>query len=262
MIFFDQDLHFHALDSHLIREFEVDLGKGFQQAVADVDSARTEVVTDGNGYYVLSESELNSPGQTIDEKELELLQQYFFSEEAMEVALEVDPSALESQDKGSLIYGTTGAKSIYEALRRVAAGKADTFLDIGCGCGLPVLIASHLVGTARGIELVPSMVEFAARAAKKFECHNTEFVAANIRDAEIGDVDIVYVAATTLTEELRRVIGDKLEQLRPGAIVITLTYSFQSEHLVLVDKFKSPFAWWRSSEPSEHDFMIHIRRAS
>lgn len=264
MLYFDKEHRIHTLDSSKMVRWKLDLANAdYSRAVDGIGPERTQILSDGESFFLLPEENLG-PGEAseISQADLEEIQNYFFSQEAVQAALNVDSELLKSQDKGSLTYGTTGAKSIYEALRRVGASSNDTFLDIGCGCGLPVLIASKLVGKARGVDIVPSMVEFGRQAAARFHRENTEFLHANIRDLELGRVDIVYVAATTLTEELRKAINDKLAQLRPGAIVITLTYSFQSDHLVLVDTFKSPFAWWGSSEPSVHDFLIHLRRAS
>ena len=264
MLYFDKEHRIHALDSSQMLQWKLDLSNSdYSRAVQNVGPRRTQILSDGEGYYVLPEENLKSKEDSeISQADLEEIQNYFFSQEAVQAALDVDSELLKSQDKGSLTYGTTGAKSIYEALRRVGASKQDTFLDIGCGCGLPVLIASKLVGKARGVDIVPSVVEFGRQAAARFHRDNTEFLNANIRDVDLGSVDIVYVAATTLTEDLRKAINDKLTQLRAGAVVITLTYSFQSDHLVLVDTFKSPFAWWGSSEPSVHDFLIHLRRAA
>ena len=264
MLCFDKDHRIHTLESREMVQWKLDLSNAdYSQAVAGIGVERTQILSDGESFFLLPKESLKtSKLSEIPQAELEEIQSFFFSQEAVQAALSVNSDLLKSQDKGSLTYGTTGAKSIYEALRRVGASTDDSFLDIGCGCGLPVLIASKLVGQARGVDIVPSMVEFGQKAATRFGRENTEFLLANIRHLELGRVDIVYVAATTLTEELRETIKEKLSQLRPGAVVITLTYSFQSDALVLVDTFKSPFAWWGSSEPSVHDFLIHIRRAS
>jgi len=263
VIYFDRDASFFALDSSSLEEYRLETNspQPLDAQTRLLPGGRTKVVTDGDSYYVLSPQFLTpKPFVKPTDLDLERLQSHFFSAQAVEAALGVPAEAMESKDRGSLVYGTTGAASIYEALSRIAAGPKDRFLDIGCGCGLPVLVASHLVGRATGLDIVPSMIDFAKRSAADFGRSNAHFLAANIRDVDVRDVDIVYVAATTLSQELRGVIATKLEQLRPGAVVISLTYSFPSEHLVLVDSFKSPFAWWSTSAPTEHSFLIHVRR--
>ncbi|MCA9780518.1 MAG: methyltransferase domain-containing protein, partial [Candidatus Eremiobacteraeota bacterium] len=158
------------------------------------------------------------------------------------------------------IHGTTGARAFTEALHRVAAGPGDSFLDIGSGCGLPVLVASRILGRAHGIDVVPSVVRFAQQAAQELQSQAT-FGLADVKDENVGSYDIIYIAATTFSQKLRETIRNKLSELRAGAVVISLTYSFSCPHLVLVDSFESPFAWWKSSTPSPHQFYIHLRRA-
>jgi SAM-dependent methyltransferase len=265
VIYFDRDNTFYALESGRLEDYRVrfESASDFSSMVANLAADRDKVITDGQSYFVVPRAllipqEYPQPAGL----DLQMLQDHFFSEEAVDAAMDVAPEALNSEDRGSLIYGTTGAKSIYQALVHVAAGSRDRFLDIGCGCGLPVMVASHFVSHATGVDIVSSMIEFGTKAAAKLGRTNTNFVTANIRDMDIQDIDIVYVAATTLTDELRKVIAEKLEQLRPGAIVISLTYPLACDHLVLIDSFKSPFAWWSNSAASEHKFLIHLRQAA
>jgi 2-polyprenyl-3-methyl-5-hydroxy-6-metoxy-1,4-benzoquinol methylase len=206
------------------------------------------------------ESALQSPSEERFQN-LEEIQDFFFSDQAVEAALSVAPELLQRDDSGSLIHGTTGARALSEALSRVAIGPGDTFLDIGCGCGLPVLVASRVANRAHGVDVVPSVIQFARDAAEEMG-GNATFEEADIKDVPVDGYDVVYIAATTFSEELRKNIRHKLEQLRPGAVVITLTYSFSCPHLVLVDSFESPFAWWKTSNPSPHQFYIHLRRAA
>lgn len=254
MLYFDEQANIFALDSKQMSGFEFN-GENEEQKTG-------KLLTDGSTYFLVPEEVLSTTvSPQLDKTHLQDLQNHFFSEEAMAAALEVTEEALKSIDKGSLTYGTTGAQALHDALVRVAAGSQDHFLDIGCGCGLPVHVAAGLVKSARGVEIVPTMVDFARRSSQKLGLTNTQFEAGNIRELEVQDVDIVYVAGTTMTQELRDVISDKLEQLRPGALVVSLTYAFRTEHLALVDKFRLPFSWWNSTAVSEHEFLVSMRRA-
>ena len=260
LIYFDSNAQFYALDSALAAGFGVSVQNG--DVIWDsIPQGDCRAVTDGLNFYAFPHS-LTEPEEpdypALDQK---ALQDYFFSPRAAAAALGVEASKVDPTDRASLTYGTTGAASLYAALRRVRAGSADTFLDIGSGCGLPVILASHLVKRAVGVEIVGSMVKFAREAAREWQRINTEFLVANIREVDVSEYDIVYVAATTLTDELRHTIGEKLRQLRPGAVVLSLTYAFAHDHLVLTDTFKSAFSWWHSSSVTEHHFYVHLRRA-
>lgn len=254
MLYFDEQAELFALNSQELGKYELD--------EASLGIPDGKLLTDGTSYFLVPPEVWKSPNHhSLQAKDIESLQDYFFSDEAVAAALEVTDVVLKSVDKGSLTYGTTGAQAIHDALVRIAAGPKDKFLDIGCGCGLPVHVAAGLVKLARGVEIVPPMVDFARRSSVELGFSNTEFEAANIRDLDIDDVDIVYLAGTTMTLELRTIISQKLEQLRPGALVISLTYAARSEHLVLVDKFRLPFSWWNSKAISEHEFLVSMRRA-
>lgn len=261
MIYFDSNAQFYTLDSSLTAPYRVSVQNG-EVVWNSSPEGHCRAVTDGLSYYALLQSLTES--ETVDSPALDLkaLQDYFFSPRAAAAALGVEVSKVDPTDRASLTYGTTGAASLHSALQRVGAGRADTFLDIGSGCGLPVILASHLVKRAVGVEIVESMVEFARTAAVEWQRTNTEFLAANIREVDVSEFDIVYVAATTLTDELRHTIGEKLRQLRPGAVVLSLTYAFAHDHLVLIDTFKSAFSWWHTSSVTEHHFFVHLRRAA
>lgn len=251
MIYFDNQTRLYQLDSQTVDPYRVD-----RLPCPPPDS---RVITDGSNYYFVP-AELRRPDPP-EVEDLEDLQEHFFSDQAVEAALSVAPELLKRDDSGSLIHGTTGARAFTAALHRVAAGPGDSFLDIGSGCGLPVLVASRILGRAHGVDVVPSVVKFAQKAARELNSQAT-FALADIKEEEVGSYDIVYIAATTFSQELRKTIRDKLAQLRAGAVVISLTYSFSCPHLVLVDSFESPFAWWKTSTPSPHHFYIHLRRAA
>lgn len=258
MIFFDQDTNFFTLDSALMERYRVEP----EDSLEGLSSEPQAVLTDGGRYYVVPRTKVSNSPEFAPHTpfDLESIQEHFFSEQAIATAIGVDPNTVSERDRGSLTYGTTGATSMLQVLERVGAGPADRFLDIGCGCGLPVLLASHYVGQAVGVELVEPMVVFARKSAQLFRRENTDFLAMNVRDLEVAGFDLVYLAATTLTDELRQVIGEKLSELRPGAVAVSLTYPFSHPHLVLIDTFKSPFSWWNSDRVTEHQFFIHMRR--
>lgn len=259
LIYFDSQNRFYPLDSSVLVPYRAD--PEHPSPPPDLERP-AKVLTDGSHYFVIPERIVQSaPWQPPAEFDLEKLRRYFFTEDAKVAALNLSEEAMRSVDRGSLTYGTTGAESFFHALERIKMGAEDRFLDIGCGCGLPVLMSSYFAKEARGVDIVESVVEFAGRAAKEFGRKNVSVTLKNIRELNVADVDVAYVAATAMTEELREAIGAKLEELRPGAIVISLTFSFACNHLVLVDSFRSSFSWWDSTTTVNHQFLIHLRKA-
>lgn len=265
MIYFDLESSLFTLEAQAIEPFRLAAEEEFElrKALQTFGRERWRALTDGSHFYVVPEAFLQQtlPNTSSAAPALEHLQDYFSTEKAVRAALGADHQSLESEDKDSLIYGNTGAQAMFLALKRIAACSTDLFLDIGCGCGLPVLVASHLVKQAHGVDLVPQVIEFARQAALELDRRNVSFDLANVRDFDVQPYDIVYLAATTLSETLRKVIAERLSKLRPGAIVISLTHSLPCPHLVLVDRFECPFAWWKSSTATTHQFHIYLRRA-
>jgi ubiquinone/menaquinone biosynthesis C-methylase UbiE len=74
--------------------------------------------------------------------------------------------------------------------------EGDTVLDLGCGAGIDVLVASHLVGKTGkvfGVDITPKMVEIATVHAKLINAKNVEILESSFDSIALEDesVDIV-----------------------------------------------------------------------
>jgi hypothetical protein len=169
------------------------------------------------------------------------LHEYFNERNTYEVFFKShDPRRQRSR---SFTYGDTAVPAIFRILCRVGASRDDIFVDLGCGCGGAVLTAALLVKEARGIDLVPGVVDFCRKAAEDLGIANASFIVDDIRNAEIRDATIVYCAATTFPSRLVRAVNSQVRTTRPGTRVISITQPLGSRGLITARQEYVMFSW-------------------
>jgi SAM-dependent methyltransferase len=104
--------------------------------------------------------------------------------------------------------------------RRPAWG--ERVLDVGCGCGLDVFVASILVGargSATGLDLTPEMVDRARAAAALWPIRNVAFEAGDVEAMPFPDASfdvVVSNGALNLAPDKDRAFREIARVLRPG----------------------------------------------
>jgi SAM-dependent methyltransferase len=98
----------------------------------------------------------------------------------------------------------------------------ETVVDLGCGGGLDVLLASKKVGPegrAIGIDMTPQMLELARRNAAQSGATNAEFHQATIDSLPLADATVDCVISNcviNLAPDKRAVFREIARVLRPG----------------------------------------------
>lgn len=106
-------------------------------------------------------------------------------------------------------------------------GAGERVLDVGCGCGLDVFVASLLVGPAGravGIDLTPEMVARAGAGAAAWGLPNVVFETADVESLPFADgvFDLVISnGALNLTPDKDRAFREIARVLRPGGRLAT-----------------------------------------
>ena len=99
--------------------------------------------------------------------------------------------------------------------------KGDTVLDLGCGAGVDLLVASLLVGEegkVYGVDITPKMVETAERHALLNEAHNVEVIESSFDATGLPDesIDVVISnGAINLTSCKESVFAEIYRVLKP-----------------------------------------------
>lgn len=251
VFYFDQSETAYALPSDQMQGFQLSA-----QAVATADPAPGQrALTDLRDYYRVPVERLSEPeAEPVDPR----LQAYFLERDAWKASLQA-LRELGVEPESSLTIGTTSAEAIHQALGEVAASRADRFIDLGCGCGLPTLVAAQRVGQAQGVDLVPGTIDFARQAAQDLGL-SARFEVGDLRHVALAEVDIVYLGATGFGPSLRKTVADKLAELRPGAVVISVTYSFAGPFLAEIRQRTYHFSWGRQGDSHAQPFYFQVRR--
>ncbi|MGE0489274.1 MAG: methyltransferase domain-containing protein [Vulcanimicrobiota bacterium] len=160
----------------------------------------------------------------------------------------------------SLSYGETPLALMARLLDLVHAGPHDTFLDLGCGCGATNLVAASRVGRSVGVDIVPGAVEFARRAAARLRFTNTRFYHGDLLSFDVSQADIIYCAATAVSEWMAQQLARRSASFKPGARLIVPEHPLEAANLELVERHQSAMAWTRSTLPRAWTFYIYRKR--
>jgi SAM-dependent methyltransferase len=104
----------------------------------------------------------------------------------------------------------------------VSPHRGERVLDLGCGCGLDVFVASLLVGPegdAVGVDLTPEMIERAEQAAGAWSEGSAEFVVGGVESLPFEDdtFDLaISNGALNLVPDKRAAFREACRVLKPG----------------------------------------------
>ncbi len=135
------------------------------------------------------------------------------------------------------IYGEIDFLSFYTILERTSPSTQDVFYDLGSGSGKAVLSAILFFNVKKsiGVELLPPLYAQSntqlEKAIQRFQQHDVEkeylpqmeriqFINDSFLHCDFGDADIIYVAATCLTDATWNELMSKMAGLKPGSQII------------------------------------------
>lgn len=153
----------------------------------------------------------------------------------------------------SLTYGEITPAAVTHMLGRVQAVPGETFYDLGSGTGKAVIFAAMLgMGKAVGIELVPDLHDASQRVGDIFmeevrpehpAAGAVDFLFGDMFEKDVSDADVVFSHCTCFDDAMMARLAGKLESLKPGARVITVTKSLPSTQFSLSGSDFLPLAW-------------------
>lgn len=123
--------------------------------------------------------------------------------------------------------------------------KGDTVLDLGCGAGVDLLVASLLVGERGkvfGVDITPKMVEIATLHAKEINAENVKILQSSFDDIDLEDesVDVVISnGAINLTSCKESVFAEIYRILKPNGKIFfadMIDISIDEESCCLVEE--------------------------
>lgn len=158
------------------------------------------------------------------------------------------------------IYGEIDVLSFYTILERTSPSTEDFFYDLGSGSGKAVLSAMLFfnVNKSIGIELLPPLYEQAntqlKRAIQRFQQNDIEkkylpqmeriqFFNNSFLDYDFGDADIIYVAATCLSDITWNELILKMARLKSGSRIIVATRKINHEQFESIYQGVELMSW-------------------
>jgi SAM-dependent methyltransferase len=135
-----------------------------------------------------------------------------------------------------MVYGTTPGEATLALLEFAEATADDVFYDLGCGLGVPTIVAALVCRKSTGVELLPEIARQAQAVAEALKLANASFLVGDLKSADVGDATIVYCYSTCLREESRLALGERVALARPGTRVLTVTHGLTHEELVLKER--------------------------
>lgn len=143
-------------------------------------------------------------------------------------------STIPHPDK-AFIYGEVVPESFYEMIKKVTPAKGEIFYDLGSGTGKAVILAALFFDFSKciGIETLEGLYEASKEILARFQ-HDVssnstvDFKLADFLDYDFSDGDIFFVHGTCFPDELMESLSKKLECIKKGAQVITVTKTISS----------------------------------
>jgi 16S rRNA G966 N2-methylase RsmD len=112
-------------------------------------------------------------------------------------------------------YQPTPARHIFDLIARTALTERDCLIDLGSGLGHVALTASICTkANCTGIELEPSYVDCARKAARSLNLENVSFIQGDARAANLSDGTVFYL----YTPFSGAILRDMLNLLRQEAV--------------------------------------------
>ncbi|MBS0635705.1 MAG: methyltransferase domain-containing protein [Verrucomicrobia bacterium] len=170
--------------------------------------------------------------------DLTVLLSYFFK----------SPYTIGRQYKDSEPYGETPLKTLDDIIARCPIKQDDVVYELGSGRGRACFwLALYKGFKTVGIEYIPQFVESAKRIQKLYNVENVQFRTQDILEADIQDASWIYLFGSALPDETIMALTERLEKLRPGTKIITISYPLTAytKHDIIVVKetLEVEFAW-------------------
>jgi SAM-dependent methyltransferase len=153
-----------------------------------------------------------------------------------------------------IVYGTTPASTVLQLLEFGGATADDVFYDLGCGLGVPTIVAAHFCKRSIGIEILPEVAQKAREVAQGLKIENAFFELTDFRSADVSQGTLIYCYSTCMRAQSRAEVAEGVSRARPGTRVLTVTHNL--EHPALELKEQREMSW----EGSGHTVYLHVRR--
>lgn len=147
-----------------------------------------------------------------------------------------------------LKFGETPLPVIKKILEKVEVGPDTVIYDLGCGRGRAAFLFHYLTGAkVVGMDLIGSFILTGRRIARWVGIESKVlFCYGDIREASLGDADLVYICAACMGRETRQVLADNVARCKPGTKLVTVGWKPNHPSLRSCDEFEASLSWGRA----------------
>ncbi len=159
-------------------------------------------------------------------------------------------------DDKTLTYGEVKFESFKKILAAVSPKKGEVFYDLGSGTGKAVILASLFGDFSKivGVEILKDLVKTAKQILKEYKKllkkylpekleQKIEFINENFLNLDLSEADIVFAHSTCFDDETMKRLSIKLESLKPGSRVITVSQGISSPAFKQIKKELVELSW-------------------
>lgn len=129
---------------------------------------------------------------------------------------------------GKFLLGMRAAR-MYFAHADVNRIEPRSFLDVGCGVGTKVMLASQMGWAADGLDFVPEFVSAARELLT--QQHSTIDLVDALDYQHYGGYDLIYAYNPLHDEHMHELVDEICDQTAPGTMLYLPTYEPRSDRL-------------------------------
>jgi len=142
-------------------------------------------------------------------------------------------------------YGETPLPTMEKIALWAGISNKDLVLELGCGAGRTSIFLNHIFGcSVLGVDQITHFIQ----TAKKFETETLHFANLDFLQVPLDEVNFIYLCGTCLDDDFIEVLQDHFRALKPGSIVISVSYPFDNEGLFEIKRRENFSFLWGDSE--------------
>lgn len=147
------------------------------------------------------------------------------------------------------VYGETPWTTLARIAEAAGLQAGDQVIELGCGTGRTLLFFYYALGCkVRGYELVPAFVARFERLHRQLKLgSDVQILQQNWFDADLSAGQFFLLVGTCYSDDSLRQALHCLEQIRPGAVVASVSYPLRSVAFKPVQILELPFSWGRGT---------------
>lgn len=144
----------------------------------------------------------------------------------------------------NFVYGEIPYRVARDIVKTASITGEDIVYDLGCGRGKFLFYVNMTTGAGCfGVDLLPTYIKCADKITTKLKLRDIFFQEEDLVNVDLSDADVVIVHGTCFSRKIHGKIKEKLNRMREGSRLISVTRPYEHPGLKLFDKKKYLLSW-------------------